>query len=458
MSQIGTKRRPLCVAIVGSGPSGFYAGEALLKSDLCVKISMLERLPVPYGLVRSGVAPDHPKLKQVTLVYARIAAMPGFRLLANVTVGKDISVSELSETHHAVIFANGAESDRKLGIPGEELQGSHTATEFVGWYNGHPDYRSSSFDLSGDTAVIIGQGNVAADVARILAKPVDELRHTDIAEHALDTLAESKIRKIYVVGRRGPAQVKFTPKELREFESLELCQTIIDDKEMRLNSASELELADKSNSGQRKIYDQLVKLASAKDSTKQRSCHFTFLKSPVELLGNGRLEKVVFEHNQLCGEALQQSARGTGETLSLKAGILFRSIGYRGIPMQGLPFDEQRGVISNTDGRVSKDGMPLPGLYVTGWIKRGPTGIIGTNRADSVATVRSLLEDLQTLDTGTEKSGADGVCKLLRARNIRHVSFEEWGRIDQSEIDRGQLKNKPREKYTYVDEMLDLLG
>ena len=458
MSNIGTEERPLQVAIVGSGPSGFYACEALLKSDICVNINMLERLPVPYGLVRSGVAPDHPKLKQAIKVYARIAESPRFKLLANVKVGLDLSVAELAESHHAVIFANGAETDRKLGVPGEDIPGSHTATEFVGWYNGHPDYRDKIFDLKSETAVIIGQGNVAADVARILAKSVDELKHTDIAEHALDTLAESNIKDIYVVGRRGPAQVKFTPKELREFESLELCQTIIDSEEMLLNPESAIELEDKSNSAQRKIYEQLSKLAALEHSNKPRNCHFTFLKSPKELLGTGHLEKVVFERNQLSGDALQQSARGTGETLELETGLLFRSIGYRGIAMPGLPFDEQRGLIPNMDGRISENQLALPGLYVTGWIKRGPTGIIGTNRADSVATVQSLLEDLQTLDTGTEKSGADGVCNLLQTRNVRYVSFEEWEKIDQSEIDRGQPKNKPREKYTYINEMLDLLG
>ena len=457
MSQPGTENNPLLVAIVGSGPSGFYACEALLKSELEVRVSMLERLPSPYGLVRSGVAPDHPKLKQAIQVYAKIAEAENFRLLANVTVGKDISVEELRDTHHVVIFANGAETDRKLGIPGEELAGSHTATEFVGWYNGHPDYRERQFDLSHDTAVIIGQGNVAADVARILAKSVDELKHTDIAEHALEVLAESRIKEIHVVGRRGPAQVKFTPKELREFENLALCQSLVDTGELDLNPESELELEDKGNSGQRKIYEQLKKLANADIVDKPRSCRFTFLKSPTELVGTERLEKVVFEHNALSGEALSQSARGTGETFEMEAGILFRSIGYRGVAMPGLPFHDSWGLVPNTDGRITDDGKALPGLYVTGWIKRGPTGIIGTNRADSVATVQSILDDLSTLDASENKSGADGVCKILQTRNVRYVSFEEWKQIDQCEIDRGQPKDKPREKYTYVREMLEII-
>lgn len=457
MSQVGSESNPLKVAVVGSGPSGFYATEALLKSELHVKITMLERLPVPYGLVRSGVAPDHPKLKQAIQVYAKIATSEDFALLANVTVGQDLSVDELSDSHHAVIFAHGAESDRRLGVPGEDLPGSHTATEFVGWYNGHPDYRERVFDLSCERAVIIGQGNVAADVARILAKSVDELKHTDIAEHALDTLAESKIREIYVVGRRGPAQVKFTPKELREFEDLELCKTVIHEEELILNPESETELEDKGNSGQRKIYEQLSKLAGMDYGVKQKQCVFTFLKSPRELLSEQKLEKIIFEKNKLSGEALKQSARGTGETMEMEAGILFRSIGYRGLPLPGLPFDEDYAVVPNKDGRITENGSPLPGLYVTGWIKRGPTGIIGTNRADSVATVQSLMDDLEKLDSETEKSGADGVCNLLQTRNVRYVTFAEWQKIDQSEIDRGQPANKPREKYTYVSEMLDLL-
>ncbi len=457
MPELGSEQRPLQVAVIGSGPSGFYAAEALLKSDLSVKVNMLERLPVPYGLVRSGVAPDHPKLKQAIQVYAKIAESSDFNLLANVTVGETISIDELTEFHHVLILANGAETDRKLGIPGEGLTGSHTATEFVGWYNGHPDYRDRSFDLTSERAVIIGQGNVAADVARILSKSVDELKNTDIAKHALDSLAESKIREIHVVGRRGPAQVKFTPKELREFDNLEICKAIVDNEELRLNPESETELADKSNSSQRKIYDQLSKLAALETDEKLRSCHFTFLKSPKELQGNDRLEKVIFEQNRLSGEPLQQSARGTGETSEIETGILFRSIGYRGVALAGLPFDQQKGIIPNSLGRIEEDGRSIPGLYATGWIKRGPTGIIGTNRADSVATVHSILEDLQILDTGTEKSGADGLCNLLHSRNVRYVSYEDWKKIDQSEIDRGKSKNKPREKYTYVSEMLDLL-
>ena len=458
MAQPGTEQNPLCVAIVGSGPSGFYATEALIRSDVAVKIDILEKLPTPFGLVRSGVAPDHPKLKQAIQVYDKIAQSPQFNFIGNVTVGRDIRVEELTRTHHAVIFTCGAETDRKLGIPGEDISGSHTATEFVGWYNGHPDYRDRQFDLSHETAVIIGQGNVAADVSRILSKSTDELKQTDIAAHALEALAESKIRRIYVVGRRGPAQAKFTSKELKEFGELTVCNAVVDPSELELNPESEQELADKANAGNRKVYELLAQFTTADHSEKSRECRFTFLKSPVELAGGERLEKVIFEINRLQGEPFNQSAVGTGHRFELEAGILFRSIGYRGVPIPGVPFDEKRGIFPNLDGRITdNEGITVPQLYTAGWIKRGPTGIIGTNRADSVATVASLLDDLDKLGNGDSKSGAAGIYKLLDERNIRHIDYSDWKKIDQAEIDRGSAKGKPREKITSVRECLEIL-
>ena len=456
MSQLGTRNNPLLVAIVGSGPSGFYAVDALFKTDLEVRINMFERLPVPYGLVRSGVAPDHPKLKQAIKVYARIAEAEEFNYIGNVSVGTDISVAELRESHHAVILTCGAETDRRLGIPGEDLHGSYTATEFVGWYNGHPDYRDREFDLSHETAVIIGQGNVAADVSRILAKTVDELKHTDIAEHALEVLAESKVKNIYVIGRRGPAQAKFTSKELKEFGALADCDPVIDGDELALNPESETELAARSNSVNKKIYDLFCGFVDRELSMDKR-CIFTFLKSPREMLGEGRVERLLIEKNSLSGEPFRQSARGSGETFTIDAGIVFRSIGYHGIPMSGVPFDESRGVFSNDKGRIIKDGAVDPGLYTAGWIKRGPTGIIGTNKADSVETVGLLLEDIDKLDTGESKSGVAGCHEILDRRGVRHISFSDWKIIDAAEITRGQTAGKPREKYTSIDEMLALL-
>ncbi|MGH8246040.1 MAG: FAD-dependent oxidoreductase, partial [Gammaproteobacteria bacterium] len=293
MDPVGTARNPLRVAVIGSGPSGFYAAEALLKSGKAVKLDMFERLPVPYGLVRSGVAPDHPKLKQVIEVYAGIAEFPDFNFIGNVTVGRDISVEELRVSHHAVIIACGAEADRSLGVPGEQLPGSHTATEFVGWYNGHPDYRDRSFDLSHESAVVIGQGNVAADVARILAKTTKELEHTDIAVHALDALSGSHIRNIFVIGRRGPAQAKFTPKELREFGELADCAPYVNQEELVLNPASESELADKTHAGTKKVYELFAAYTRNTSGTQRRRVVFTFLKSPREIVGRDRVEKII---------------------------------------------------------------------------------------------------------------------------------------------------------------------
>ena len=457
MSTAFTESNPLQVAVIGSGPSGFYATESLLKADIPVRVDMYERLPTPYGLVRSGVAPDHPKLKQAITVYARIAESEAFRFFGNVNVGEDVSVEELKQAYHAVVFTCGAQTDRRLGIPGEDLRGSHTATEFVGWYNGHPDYRDRQFDLSCETAVIIGQGNVAADVSRILAKTVNELKNTDIAQHALEALAESRVRNIIVAGRRGPVQAKFTSKELKEFGDLADCVPVIDPAELELGESSRAELEDKQNAGGRKIFELFQSFTQSPAAGKSRRIHFTFRKSPVELLGGTKLEAARLEHNRLSGEPFRQVAEGTGEFMRLDCGILFRSIGYRGVPVPGVPFDDKRGVIPNAEGRVVDGGSPVPQLYVAGWIKRGPTGIIGTNRADSVATVQSLLGDATALKSLGQRSGAEETSRLLHERGIRYVSFSDWAKIDHSEIEKGKPKGKPREKYTRTQEMLGLL-
>jgi ferredoxin--NADP+ reductase len=457
MANLGSQENPLRVAVVGSGPAGFYAAQALIRSDIAVHIDMLERLPAPYGLVRNGVAPDHQKLKQAIATYDKIAREPEIAFLGNVMVGKDVTVDELVQTHHAIIFCCGAETDRRLGIPGEDLAGSHTATEFVGWYNAHPDYRDRVFDLSHEVAVIIGQGNVAADVCRILAKTVDELKHTDIAARALEVLAESRIREIYVIGRRGPAQAKFTPKELRELGELEDCDPVADPSDLVLNPESEAELADKAGFQNRKNMEILRGWAEGPAPTKSRRLYFRFLQGPAELKGEGRLEKVVLEKNRLEGEPFKQWAKGTGETLELGCGLLFRSIGYRGVPIPGAPFDEKRGVFPNRDGRVMHGDKVVPALYAAGWIKRGPTGVIGTNRADAVATVNALLEDLPKLDQWP-KPGAAKLLPLLAERGVRAISYDDWLKIDAAEVERGKPKGKPREKFIEVEEMLAVLG
>ena len=454
MSNLGSEDNPLRVAIVGSGPSGFYATEALIKSDFAVEIDLIERLPAPFGLVRNGVAPDHPKLKQAIEVYKKIAESPEFNFFGNVTVGKDINAEDLQQTHHAVIYTCGAETDRRLGIPGEELLGSYTATEFVGWYNGHPDYRDRTFDLSHETAVVIGQGNVAADVSRILAKSVDELKHTDIAQHALDALAESKAKKIYVVGRRGPAQAKFASKELKEFLEIENCRPYIDPEELKLNETSQQELAAKEGRGNKKNVEVFQKFAETEDTGKPRICISTFLKSPIRLEGNNHLEKVVLEINELSGEPFKQSATGTGETIEIECGILFRSIGYNGVAIPGVPFYERWGTIPNEAGRITTEqgGDIVPGLYTAGWIKRGPSGIIGTNRACAVETVDALLEDINKLDSS--KPGREGLYKILDDNGVRHINYQQWKKIDAAEVNAGEPKSKPREKFTRREEML----
>ena len=458
MVAVASPENPLRVAVVGSGPSGFYATEALLKSGRTVLVDMYERLPVPYGLVRSGVAPDHPKLKQAILVYDKIARSSGFRFIGNVTVGRDLVVAEMRDAYHAIIFTSGAESDRRLGIPGEDLPGSHTATEFVGWYNGHPDYHDRSFDLSQEVAVIIGQGNVAIDVCRILAKTVDELKHTDIVEHALEALSESRIREIHVIGRRGPTQAKFTNKELRELGELADADAIVNPVDLTLNAESETELVDKNNTVAAKNIEIFRSFATQAGSNKRRHVYIHFFEGPVELRGRERVEAIVLEKNRLEGPAFNQVARGTGETTELQCGLVFRSIGYKGMPIAGVPFDERKGVFPNVDGRMRDGNGAVPGLYCAGWIKRGPTGIIGTNRADSVATVNSLLADLAQLNAGQNKAGAEALYPLLANRGVRFFSFEDWLKIDAAEIERGEPKGKPREKFTRVAEMLNVLA
>ena len=453
MTKLGVAERPLRVAVVGSGPSGFYAAQALIKAEIEVRVDIFDRLPCPYGLVRLGVAPDHQKIKNVIRIFERIAAEPNCRFLGNVMVGRDVTVEELRRHYDALIFANGAESDRRLNIPGEDLAGSHTATEFVAWYNGHPDYRDREFDLSQEAAVVIGQGNVAVDVCRILAKTVDELKHTDIAQHALDALAESRIRDIYMVGRRGPVQAKFTQLAIKEMGQLADCEPVFGAADLKFDPHIPAAYADAQNKSAKRIVPILSDFAARPSSGKARRLHILFKKSPIEIKGAERVESIVLEQNELIGEPFALKARGTGSTEEVPCGLVFRSVGYRGIPMPGVPFDERGGVIPNEDGRVLDDGTPVSGLYAAGWIKRGPSGIIGTNKPDSQATVAKLLQDLPNLrpcpDPETEK-----ILALLRDRGVRVVSFEDWRKIDAAEIERGQPLGKPREKYPTVEEML----
>ncbi|MBM3290848.1 MAG: NADP oxidoreductase, partial [Candidatus Hydrogenedentes bacterium] len=380
MGTLGSAERPLRVALVGSGPSGFYAAEALFKSELAVQVDMFDRLPTPFGLVRGGVAPDHPKIKSVTRVYDKIAAHERFAFFGNVMIGRDLAVAELREYYDAVLFACGAETDNRLGVPGEDLPGSHTATEFVGWYNGHPDYRDRIFDLSQEVAVVIGQGNVAMDVCRVLAKTADELRHTDIAAHALDALARSAVKEIHLVGRRGPVQAKFTTPEIRELGELAVCDPVVRAEDLVLDAASRAELDDADNQTAQKNMAVLRAYAERGAPTRPRKVVMHFLRGPAELRGTARVESIVLERNRLEGAPFKTRAVGTGAFDELACGLVFRSVGYRGIAVPGVPFDEKRGTMPNAAGRVIDGAHPVPGLYAAGWIKRGPSGVIGTNK------------------------------------------------------------------------------
>ncbi|WP_333792780.1 FAD-dependent oxidoreductase [Hyphomicrobium sp.] len=446
----------LQIAIVGSGPSGFYAAEALLASGLDIQVDMFERLPTPYGLVRSGVAPDHQKLKQPIRVFEEIARSPRFNLVANVTVGGQISVEELQSAYHAIVFACGAQNDRRMNVPGEDLKGSHTATEFVGWYNGHPDYRDRTFDLDQEVAVIIGQGNVAADICRILMRPVDELKSSDIAEHALEALSRSKVREVHIVGRRGPVQAKFTTKELRELASLTGTVSTIEPEQLALSEACDAELASPKSAVAKRNLDVFRSLTENIADGSRRRIHFRFLASPVALLGEERVERLRLVRNRLSGAPFDQTAVATEQHEDIPCGLAFRSIGYKGVPIPGLPFDAERGVVPNTAGRVHADGAVVPGLFVTGWIKRGPSGIIGTNKADSLETVHALLEDLSKA-APARAPGLEGVLPIIESRSGRVVSLSDWFAIDGAEVERGSSVGKPREKFTRIGDMLAIL-
>jgi ferredoxin/flavodoxin---NADP+ reductase len=455
---LGTAQNPLRVAIVGSGPAGFYAADALLRHEnTTVEVDMLDRLPTPYGLVRGGVAPDHPKIKSVIRVYAKTAARDGYRFFGNVHLGRDVSAAELADHYHAVVYAYGAETDRQLGIPGEDLPGSGPATAFVGWYNAHPDYADHSFDLSCERAVVIGNGNVAADVARMLALTREELACTDIADYAIDPLADSGIREIVVLGRRGPAQAAFTNPELLELGEMTDADVYVDPADVELDPLSRewLESED-AKATPRKNVEILTGYAGLESTGKRRRIMLRFLVSPVEILGDERVEGVRVCRNELREEGGALRACATDATEVIECGIVFRSIGYKGIPLEGLPFDERRGVIPNEGGRITDDGATLPGEYVVGWIKRGPTGIIGTNKRDAQETVDNLLEDL---DAGRllrpSDPDRDSLEELLDERKPDHVTYAGWEAIDSAERGAGEPQGRPRVKLTRFDELLE---
>jgi len=364
-----------------------------------------------------------------------------------------VGVDELLQTHHAVVLCYGASRDAGLGIGGEALAGSHAATDFVGWYNGHPDYRDCQFDLSQESAVIVGQGNVALDVARILLHGVDELRKTDIAEHALDALAASRVREVRIVGRRGPAQARFTARELEEIGALPAADVRVSPADLVLNPASREEAAARTAVNVKKNLAIFARYALSGGSGGPVACYFNFLESPLEICGDGRVERIRLGKNRLEGEAFSQRAVATGVERELDCGLVFRAVGYRGDALPGVPFDERRSVVRSASGRVTGEQGPVPGLYAAGWIKRGATGIIGTNRACSVETVDALAADLSAL-TQAPRLGSDALAALLEGRGVRSIDYPAWLRIDAEERRRGSEAGRPRRKFTSVDDML----
>ena len=384
----------LRVAVVGSGPAGFYAAGALLAHEPPVDVDMFERLPTPWGLVRLGVAPDHPKIKSVSRAFERIAQRPGFRFFGNVEVGRDLLHEELAELYDAVVYAFGAQSDRRMGIPGEDLPGSWAATEFVAWYNGHPDFQGIPFDLSCERAIVIGNGNVAVDVARMLALTSEELAETDTTDEAIAAIVGAGIREILVLGRRGPAQAAFTTPELQELRELAGADLVVDPADLALDPASAAALEDDTALARRNL-EVLLEAATTPAAGKPQTVRLRFCVSPVAILGDGRVEAVEVVRNELVADADGRiRAVPTDEREVIPCGLVLRSVGYRGLPMPGVPFDEDRATIRNDVGRVlGDDGAPLPGVYCTGWIKRGPSGVIGTNKKDATETVELLLAD-----------------------------------------------------------------
>ena len=448
------------VAIVGSGPAAFYAAEHLQKKlGDRVFIDMFEKLPTPHGLVRSGVAPDHQKIKTVAKVYDRIASNPQFRFFGLVEFGKHVTLEDLCNRYHQIVFATGAQTDRKIGIPGENLIGSHTATEFVGWYNTHLEHTGLNFDFSGKRVVIVGVGNVAVDVARILSLTKSEMEKTDIADYALEKLAESGIREIHMLGRRGPAQAAFTNPELRELENLDDTDLLTLPDEAEPDPLTLADLERKPNRATRTKID-LIKKASERVPSKSRKIIIRFLVSPTEIIAgeNNRVKSVKVVKNKLYkSDDGSLRPKPTGETEEIPADLVFRSVGYRGIPLQGVPFDDSSGVIPNEKGRVldKTGGKPVSGFYTTGWIKRGPTGVIGTNKTDSGETVGCMLENIERENTlRPEFASPDSIKELLEEK---HISYNEWLRVDSFEKEKGEKQGRPRVKVTRLEEILGVL-
>jgi ferredoxin--NADP+ reductase len=445
--------RPFRVAVVGSGPAGFYAASALLTAEPPAEVDMLERLPTPWGLVRLGVAPDHPKLKEVSRAFERTAQRPGFRFFGNVELGRDVTHEDLIRIYDAVVYAVGAQTDRRLGIPGEDLPGSWSATELVAWYNGHPDFQELTFDLAHERAVVVGAGNVALDVVRMLALTDEELAPTDITDRASEAISRSGLRELVLLSRRGPAQASFTTPELKELGELAGADVLVDPAELELDPASEASLESDTNA--RRNVEVLRGYAARTPVAKLRSIRLRFCVSPTAILGDERVEGVEVVRNELVERDGRIVAVPTGETETIPCGLVFRSIGYHGIALPDVPFDERRGTIPNDGGRIlDGNGAPVAGAYVAGWIKRGPTGVIGTNKKDATETIARLLEDVESGRLERVGAGPDAIVELLEERGAEPVVYAGWEAIDALERSRGEPHGRPRVKLCSWDELL----
>jgi ferredoxin--NADP+ reductase len=442
------------IAVVGAGPAGFYACEDLLKAGF--EVDLYDALPTPFGLVRAGVAPDHPKIKSVTRRYEKTASQPGFRFFGGVELGSDVMRSDLFERYHAVIYAVGTSADNRLGIAGEDRPGSHAATEFVAWYNGHPDYAGHAFDLSASRAVVIGNGNVAIDVARMLVLDPDEIEITDTADHAIAGLAAASVEHVIMLGRRGPAQAAFTNPELLELGELKRSDVIVAPEDVDLDPYSRAWLEEHGDKTARRNVEILTEYSQRELAGKSHRIELRFLRSPVEIVGDdeeGPVSGIRVVRNQI-NEELR--AVPTGEQEMIECGLVLRSIGYRGVPLPDVPFDERRGLIRNDGGRVTDDeGQPIPGEYVVGWIKRGPSGVIGTNKKDASDTVARLLEDAEAskLNEPSGESDPEAIEAWLRAQVPGLVTWQGWQAIDRHETGRGEPHGRPRVKVVSVAEM-----
>ncbi len=428
------------VAVIGAGPSGFYTVDALLKADKDIRVDIIERLPTPFGLIRGGVAPDHQTTKKVARVYEKTALTDGVGYFGNVEVGRDVTIAELQDIYDAIVLAVGAPRDRKLGIPGEDKTGVFGSADFVGWYNGHPDFTDLAPDLNTNTVVVIGQGNVAVDTARVLVKTPEEMTETDIADHAADAIAASPIADVYMVGRRGPIEAKFTNVELREMGKLEDCQPVIDSAQIPDEvtgdwSDRDLRLKERNLATMKEFPD-------VDPTGKSKRVHFTFFAKPVEILGGEKIEGIRMEHTRVeDGRSV-----GTGEFFEIECGLVIPAIGYFSDPFPGVPFDADNGIVVHDEGRVGD------GIYAVGWIKRGPTGVIGTNKPDGDIAATQIVEDIAD---GT-KPGREALEALLDERSVRHLRYQDWQTIDAAEVAAAK-PGAPRRKFVTIDSMLAAL-